>query len=130
MNRAQHSAVAGTAILLVAGYSNATHAQSVADFYRGKTLTMLVGTAPGGEYDLLARLVAKYIGRRIPGAPTVIVQNMAGASGMKVANFMFSPIDMDDPTPFKRLAIRNGPSATRPANPWHPSPNQDGAKRS
>jgi len=71
------------------------HAQPIDDFYRGKTLTMLVGTAPGGEYDVLARLVAKHIARHIPGRPTVIVQNMAGASGLKVANYMFTQAPRD-----------------------------------
>lgn len=71
------------------------HAQTTEQFYRGKTLTMLVGTAPGGEYDVLARVIAKYIGRHIPGRPVVVVQNMAGASGLKVANFMFTQAPRD-----------------------------------
>jgi tripartite-type tricarboxylate transporter receptor subunit TctC len=49
------------------------------DFYKGKTLTIVVGFTPGGGFDLNARLLARYIGKYIPGAPDVIVQNMPGA---------------------------------------------------
>ena len=60
-----------------------------ADIYRGKTLKVIVGTAPGGGYDLWARLMAQYIGKHIPGHPTVIVQNMPGAGGVIAANFVY-----------------------------------------
>ena len=63
-------------------------AQTVADFYRGKTLTMLVGTSPGGDYDLRLRMVARHIGRHIPGNPTVVVNNMPGGGGLVVANWL------------------------------------------
>src|SRR5262245_65371409 len=49
------------------------------DFYRGKTLTILAGFSPGGGFDINARVLARHIGRHIPGNPTVVVQNMAGA---------------------------------------------------
>jgi tripartite-type tricarboxylate transporter receptor subunit TctC len=64
------------------------NAQSVADFYRGKTITMAVGTSPGGDYDLRMRMVARYIGRYIPGNPTIIATNMPGAGQMLVANWL------------------------------------------
>src|SRR3989442_4396694 len=60
-----------------------------ADIYQGKTLKVIVGTAPGGGYDLWARLMAQYIGKHIPGHPTVIVQNMPGAGGVIAANFVY-----------------------------------------
>src|SRR5438477_5789714 len=63
-------------------------AQSVADFYRGKTITMVVGTSPGGDYDLRLRMVARHIGKHIPGNPTVVVNNMPGAGQMLVANWL------------------------------------------
>jgi tripartite-type tricarboxylate transporter receptor subunit TctC len=63
-------------------------AQSVADFYRGKTITMAVGTSPGGDYDLRMRMVGRHIGRHIPGNPTVIATNMPGAGQMLVANWL------------------------------------------
>jgi tripartite-type tricarboxylate transporter receptor subunit TctC len=70
-------------------------AQSVADFYRGKTINMLVGVGAGGEYDLLARTLAKHLGRHIPGSPIVVTQNMTGASGLKMANFMATQAPRD-----------------------------------
>ncbi|MDB5533961.1 MAG: efflux transporter protein [Hyphomicrobiales bacterium] len=54
----------------------------VADFYRGKTVNVIVGTSPGGGYDLYGRLVARNIGRHIPGNPTVIASNMSGAASI------------------------------------------------
>jgi tripartite-type tricarboxylate transporter receptor subunit TctC len=57
----------------------------VAAFYKGKTVTILVGYQAGGGYDLYARLVAQFLGKHIPGNPTVIVQNMPGAGGLRAA---------------------------------------------
>src|SRR5262249_8718328 len=75
--------------LVVLGLASApAEAQSVADFYRGKTITMAVGTSPGGDYDLRMRMVARYIGRHIPGNPTIIATNMPGAGQMLVANWL------------------------------------------
>ncbi|HEY4405433.1 MAG TPA: hypothetical protein VGN55_12380 [Xanthobacteraceae bacterium] len=84
-------------MLLTAGLAGApaAQAQSVADFYRGKTLTMLVGVAVGGEYDLLARLVAKHIVRQLPGNPSTVTQNVTGASGLKVLNYLYNQAPQD-----------------------------------
>ena len=76
-----------TALLPVALAAPAT-AQSVADFYRGKTVTMAVGTSPGGDYDLRMRMVGRYLGKYIPGNPTVVATNMPGAGQMLVANWL------------------------------------------
>jgi tripartite-type tricarboxylate transporter receptor subunit TctC len=62
----------------------------VADFYRGKTVTIVVTNPAGGGYDLLARTIAPALARHIPGNPAVIVQNMPGAAGMLATNHMFS----------------------------------------
>src|SRR3954454_7127533 len=70
-------------------------AQSVADFYRGKTITMSVGTSPGGDYDLRMRMVSRHIGKHIPGNPTVIATNMPGAGQMLVANWLASVAPKD-----------------------------------
>src|SRR5262249_60652504 len=56
-------------------------AQPVADFYRGKTLRMLIGYGPGGGYDIYGRLVAEFLPKYLPGNPTIIAQNMPGAGG-------------------------------------------------
>jgi tripartite-type tricarboxylate transporter receptor subunit TctC len=63
-------------------------ADPVADFYHGKTITMAVGTSPGGDYDLRMRMVGRHIGKHIPGNPTVIATNMPGAGQMLVANWL------------------------------------------
>src|SRR5437763_15665385 len=73
-------------VLLLAAAPAAS--QTVADFYRGKTLTMVVGTSPGGDYDLRLRMVGRHIGRHIPGNPTVVVNNMPGGGGLVVANWL------------------------------------------
>ena len=65
------------------------HADSVADFYRGKQVTIVIGYGPGGGYDIYGRMMAKYIGRHIPGNPTVIVQNMPGAGSMRATNYLY-----------------------------------------
>ena len=65
-------------------------AQSVEDFYRGKRLTLTVGYGPGGGYDVFARLVARHLGRFLPGNPTIIVQNMPGAGSLRCANFLYN----------------------------------------
>jgi tripartite-type tricarboxylate transporter receptor subunit TctC len=70
-------------------------AQSVEQFYKGRSVTMLVGTAPGGINDISARLVAKYLGRFIPGGPSIVVQNNPGAGGLITANKLYSNAEKD-----------------------------------
>jgi hypothetical protein len=67
-----------------------TQAEPIADFYRGKTLNVLIGVGVGGEYDIQARLVARYIGKHIPGNPTVVPQNMTGAGGLRMVNYLYN----------------------------------------
>ncbi len=62
--------------------------EAVADFYRGKQINVVVGSSAGGGYDLYGRLVARHIGKYIPGAPNVVVQNMPGASGNTSAAYV------------------------------------------
>src|SRR5215204_5623012 len=85
-------AAARSLIMFCAGLllasAGAAHAQSVAEFYRGKTINVLIGVGVGGEYDLQARLVARHIGKHIPGNPTVVAQNMTGAGGLKMTNWL------------------------------------------
>jgi tripartite-type tricarboxylate transporter receptor subunit TctC len=70
-------------------------AQSVEQFYKGRAVTMLVGTAPGGINDISARLVAKHLGRFIPGNPAVVVQNNPGAGGLITANKLYNNAEKD-----------------------------------
>ena len=78
-------------ILAVACAAAPAYAEDeVAAFYRGKQLRLVVGTGAGGGYDLFARAVARHIGTHIPGNPSVIVQNQAGAGGLLMANQLYS----------------------------------------
>src|SRR5205807_5489472 len=70
-------------------------ADPVEDFYRGKTVTIMVGSTPGGGYDSDARVVARNIGRHIPGNPTIIVQNVPGARGMTAVNSLYNLVKRD-----------------------------------
>jgi tripartite-type tricarboxylate transporter receptor subunit TctC len=82
--------VSAAALLIAAGLTApSARADGVSDFYRGKTVNVLIGVGAGGEYDLQARLVAKHIGRHIPGNPSVVTQNMTGASGLKMQNYLY-----------------------------------------
>jgi tripartite-type tricarboxylate transporter receptor subunit TctC len=65
-------------------------ADAVADFYRGKTVTLVVGYGPGGGYDVYARLVGRHLGRHIPGNPNVVVQNMPGAGSLRAVNWLYN----------------------------------------
>jgi tripartite-type tricarboxylate transporter receptor subunit TctC len=62
--------------------------QGVADFYRGKTVRLIVGFGPGGGYDANARLLSRFIGQYLPGIPRVVVQNMPGASSLKSVQYL------------------------------------------
>jgi tripartite-type tricarboxylate transporter receptor subunit TctC len=63
-------------------------AQSVADFYRGKTIQMIIGVSAGGDYDLRARLLARHMPKYIPGNPKIVAQNQLGAGGLVAANWV------------------------------------------
>jgi tripartite-type tricarboxylate transporter receptor subunit TctC len=58
-------------------------------FYKGKTIRILVGTASGGDYDTQARLMSRHMSRHIPGQPPIIVENMTGAGGLNMVNFLY-----------------------------------------
>jgi tripartite-type tricarboxylate transporter receptor subunit TctC len=85
----------GASLLLAAAVGAPAQAQSVADFYRGKTINMLIGVGVGGEYDLQARLVARHIGKHIPGNPNVVPQNQVGAGGINMANQLYNSAARD-----------------------------------
>jgi tripartite-type tricarboxylate transporter receptor subunit TctC len=69
--------------------------KAVVDFYRGKTVTILVGFAPGGGYDITARVVGKHLGNHIPGNPNVIVENRPGAGSLVAANLIYKTARKD-----------------------------------
>jgi tripartite-type tricarboxylate transporter receptor subunit TctC len=70
-------------------------AQSVEQFYKGRQVTMIVGTAPGGINDISARFVARYLGKYIPGDPTIVVENQPGAGGITSANRLANTVAQD-----------------------------------
>jgi tripartite-type tricarboxylate transporter receptor subunit TctC len=73
-------------------------AQSVAEFYAGKTITTLIGYTSGGGYDIYARVLSRHIGRHIPGNPQVVAQNMPGAGSLRLANFLYNAAPKDGTT--------------------------------
>jgi tripartite-type tricarboxylate transporter receptor subunit TctC len=83
-----------TAMSLVA-VAPARAAEEAADFYRGKTISVIVGFGAGGGYDIYARLLARYLGNHIAGAPNVVVQNMEGAGSVRASNYVYSVAPKD-----------------------------------
>jgi tripartite-type tricarboxylate transporter receptor subunit TctC len=82
--------------LALAVASNApARADEVADFYQGKVVSLIVSASAGGNYDTLARTVARFLGRHVPGRPAVIVRNMAGAGGIAAANHLANVAEKD-----------------------------------
>ena len=70
-------------------------AQSPADFYRGRTVEIIIGYSVGGGYDQYARMIARHIGRHLPGNPAVVPKNMDGAGGMRLANWLYGAAPRD-----------------------------------
>jgi tripartite-type tricarboxylate transporter receptor subunit TctC len=76
------------AVFSVLAATPAPAADSVAQFYGGKSISLLIGYGPGGGYDSYGRALARYLGKHIPGNPSIVPQNMPGAGGLPVANFL------------------------------------------
>lgn len=76
------------ALMTVAGTAATAVADPVADFYHGKRLDLVIPTSPGGDYDIRARMIARYMGRHIPGHPTIVARNMTGGVGIVAANYL------------------------------------------
>ena len=74
---------------------SAASAQSEGDFFKNKQVKLIVGFAAGNEYDIGARLLARFLGRHIPGNPTVIVQNMPQAASIVAANYIYTQAPRD-----------------------------------
>src|SRR6202163_3177289 len=80
------------AMLIVAP---ALRAEPIADFYRGKTMKVIIGYGPGGGYDLYGRLAAEFLGRHIPGNPTIVPQNLPGAGSFKAVDYLANAAPQD-----------------------------------
>jgi tripartite-type tricarboxylate transporter receptor subunit TctC len=74
---------------------SAAMAQSPAEFFRGKSIDVYIAYSAGGAYDLYARMIARHIGKHIPGNPTVVPKNMEGAGGLRLANFLYNAAPRD-----------------------------------
>ncbi|MGE0745051.1 MAG: Bug family tripartite tricarboxylate transporter substrate binding protein [Rhodospirillales bacterium] len=70
-------------------------AQDPAAFYKGRTVELYVGYSPGGGYDLYGRTVARFMGRHLPGGPTIVVKNMPGAGSLRLANWLYNVAPKD-----------------------------------
>ena len=77
-------------VVLAALLAATAHAQDAAEFYRGRTVSLVVGFNPGGGADTYARLVARHLGKHIAGNPTVVVRNMQGAGSVVAANHVYN----------------------------------------
>ena len=84
------SVVLGLILLAPAPAQSSTH-----EFYKGKTIRFVVGFAPGGGYDVSARLVGRHIGKHIPSNPTIVVENMTGAGSLIAANYTYNSAKPD-----------------------------------
>jgi tripartite-type tricarboxylate transporter receptor subunit TctC len=81
--------------VLAAAYAPQAEADTVADFYKGRAVTVVVSSSAAGGYDTLARALARHMGKHVPGNPAVIVRNMPGAGGMTATNFLYNNADKD-----------------------------------
>ena len=87
--------MAGMVLGALSCLTMAAQAQDVESFYKSQTIRIVVGSPPGGSYDLYARAVARHLGRHLPGSPSVVVQNMPGGGGYAAANHLFSAAPRD-----------------------------------
>jgi tripartite-type tricarboxylate transporter receptor subunit TctC len=92
---ATRSACAVAAALVAALMTQPARSDGVEDFYKGKTVSLLIGYSVGGGYDAYGRLVARHLGKHIPGNPGVVAQNMTGAGSLKAANYLYSVAPKD-----------------------------------
>ena len=91
--RAMHSAL-GLAAALALAMSSAS-AQTPAEFYKGKTIELDIGTSVGGGYDVHSRLLARHMSKHMPGNPTIVPKNVEGASGLRLANLLYNTAPHD-----------------------------------
>jgi tripartite-type tricarboxylate transporter receptor subunit TctC len=78
------------ALVVLAASASASFGQSVEDFYKGRQVKYILGSAGGGGYDAYTRTVTRHMGKHIPGNPTFVIQNMPGAGGVVAANYLYN----------------------------------------
>jgi tripartite-type tricarboxylate transporter receptor subunit TctC len=79
--------LAFTSVAFAAPFASA---QSPADFYKGRNVDLYIGYSVGGAYDLYARVIARHLGKHIPGNPTIVPKNMEGAGSLRLANWLYN----------------------------------------
>lgn len=82
-------------ILLIVLFASTNQLYAQSPYYEGKTIRFIVGFSPGGGFDTYSRVIARHIGKHIPGNPTVIVENMAGAGSLITANYLYNQAKPD-----------------------------------
>jgi tripartite-type tricarboxylate transporter receptor subunit TctC len=80
---------------MLAALAAPAHADPVEDFYKGRTITVLIGYSPGGSYDSAGRVLARHMGRYIPGNPSLVPQNMPGAGTLNLVNYLYNVAPKD-----------------------------------
>jgi len=91
----KHALLGFLTLLAGLGLVPAAEADAVSDFYSGRTVRLIVATPAGGPYDNHARLLARHLSDHIPGHPTIVVENLAGATGMLAANYVYNIAPQD-----------------------------------
>lgn len=91
----QSTLVGGLALLAGLLTAAPATADAVSDFYDGKQIKLLIGYSAGGGYDTYARMLARHMGKHIPGNPTIVPQNMPGAGSLKLANYIYNVAPKD-----------------------------------
>jgi tripartite-type tricarboxylate transporter receptor subunit TctC len=94
----RRSALTAMAVIALGAAASGASAQSAEDFFRDKTMSMVISTGVGGGYDLMGRLVARHLPKHIPGTPTMVPRNMGGAGHVRAANYMFRQAPKDGTT--------------------------------
>src|SRR3954469_4529235 len=103
--------VAGICIAAAQAVSGTAHAQTPAAFYGNRQMTMVIGTTPGGGYDIFGRMFARHMGKYLPGGNArFIVKNVPGAGGLIATNHMFNVAERDGST----IAVVNREALTEP----------------
>jgi tripartite-type tricarboxylate transporter receptor subunit TctC len=82
-------------ILCAAACAGSGNADTLADFYAGRTIDLYIGFSPGGAYDIYARQLARFMGNHLTGHPTFVPRTMAGAGGLTLANFLYNVAPKD-----------------------------------
>lgn len=95
MNKTCFTATSLVLVAALVAAASTAKADGVADFYKGHSISLTIGYSVGGGYDAYARLLARYVGRHIPGEPSIVPQQMTGAGSLRAANYIFSVAPKD-----------------------------------